>query len=44
MVGAKSSVHGRPAGPMLLPFHRLTLLVHVSQKWGFDDVFTEVGR
>ncbi len=32
MVGGKSSVHDRPAGPTLSPFHRLTLLMHVSQK------------
>ncbi len=30
MVGTKSLVHSRPAGPTLLPFHRLTLLMHVS--------------
>ncbi len=30
-LGAKSSVHGQPPGPTLSPFHRLTLLVHVSQ-------------
>ncbi len=31
MVGTKSLVHGRPTGLTLLPFHSLTLLVHVSQ-------------
>ncbi len=36
MVGAKGSVHGRPAslpaGPTLSPFHRLTLLMLMSKK------------
>ncbi len=32
MVDAKSLIHGRPAGPTLSPFHRLTLFMHVNQK------------
>ncbi len=32
MVGAKSLIHSQPPGPTLLPFHRLTLLMHMSQK------------
>ncbi len=37
MVRAKSLVHVRPAGPTLSPFHRLTLLMHVSQLRNFED-------